>query len=87
MQMAVTEVCKVVALDQLREDITGSKLGIKARGKTVLIGITYGRDRRPCEVADPKLFTAYNTRLPFLPYHAVFKYLIGRYQRADGVDG
>ena len=81
----VAEVRKVWALWTNWEVITGSKLGIKARGKTVLTGIMYGRDGRPCEVVDPKLFTAYNTRLPFMPYHVAYKYL-GRYQRADGID-
>ena len=49
------------------EVITGSKLGIKARGKTVLTGIAYGADGRPREVKDPRLFTANGTRLPFMP--------------------
>ena len=54
----------MVAVDQLGtnwEVITGSKLGIKARGKTMLTA--YGANGRPREVKDPKLFTAYGTRL------------------------
>ena len=32
-----------------------------------------------------KLFAAYGTRLPFMPYHAAYKYF-GKYKRGDGVD-
>ena len=67
------------------EVITGSKLGIKARGKTVLTGIAYGDDGRPRKVKDPGQFTAGGTRLPFMPYHAAYKYL-GKYTRADAID-
>ena len=43
----VGEVRKVWKLWTMWEVITGSKLGIKARGKTVLTGIAYGDDGRP----------------------------------------
>ena len=48
----------------------------------MLTGIAYGANGRPREVKDPKLFTpsAYGTRLPFMPYHAAYKYL-GKYTR------
>ena len=81
----MTEVRKVWSPWTNWEVITGSKLGIKARGKTVPTGVRYGRDGRPCLVEDPKLYTAYDTRLPFMPHHVAYKYL-GRHQRADGVD-
>ena len=70
----VTEVRKVWSLWINWEVITGSKLSIKARGKTVLTGIAYRANGRPCEVKDPKLFTASGTRLPFMvmPYHAAY---------------
>ena len=42
----VTEVRKVWLLWTNWEVITGSKLGIKARGKTVLTGIAYGANGR-----------------------------------------
>ena len=37
------------------------------------------------KVKDPGLFTAGGTRLPFMPYHAAYKYL-GKYTRADAID-
>ena len=60
----VTEVHKVWTLWNNWEDITGSKLGIKARGKPVLTGIVYGTGGRPYEVKDPELFTAYRRGCP-----------------------
>ena len=77
----------MVAVDQLGGHHRQQAFGIKALGKTVLTGIAYGANGRPYEVKDPKLFTAYWTRLPFnfMPYHAAYKYL-GKYTRADAVD-
>ena len=52
------EVHKVWSLWTMWEVVTGSKLGIKARGKTVLTGIAYGDDGWPRQVKDPGLFMA-----------------------------
>ena len=67
---SVEEVRKVWALWTMWEVITGSKLGIKARGKTVLTGVKYDGEGRPCKVDNPKPFATDATPLPFMDYDA-----------------
>ena len=79
---AAGEVRKVLSLWTAWEVVTGSKLGIKAMGKTVLTRVWYDAFGRARDVVNPKLATAYGMPLPFIYVSTHERHLqvsIGRY--------
>lgn len=82
---SVVELRKVWAVWQCWELVSGCKLGIKKKAKTVVTGVAYDTKGRPIAVEDPKLEYRDDSFVPFMRHDEAYKHL-GIARRADGVD-
>ena len=82
---SVVELRKVWAVWQCWEIVSGCKLGIKKKAKTVVTGVAYDTKGRPVAVEDPKLEYRDDSFVPFMRHDEAYKHL-GIARRADGVD-
>ena len=79
------ELRNVWATWQCWELVSGCKLGIKKKAKTVVTGVAYDDKGAPIKVGDPRLPHRDGSCVPFMQHDEAYKHL-GIMRRADGND-